>query len=93
MVLVETSKFKKLRKKIKEKLKKEALKEAKLKILDNPLAGKNLKGEFKDLHSLTYTVKAQNRRFIHKLEKECIVLFSFRPREESININEKKANL
>lgn len=81
MVLVETSKFKKLRKKIKEELEKEALKEAVLKILDNPLAWKKLKGEFKDLHSLTYTVKGQNRRLIYKLEKERIVLFSFGPRQ------------
>lgn len=81
MRLLETSKFKKLRKKIKGNLEKEALKEAILKILDNPTAGKKLKGEFQDLRSFSYSVKGQNRRLIYKQEKECLVLLSFGPRE------------
>lgn len=81
MRLVETSKFKKLRKKIKENLEKKALKEAVLKILDNPTAGKKLKGEFQDLRSFNYSVKGQNRRLIYKQEKDCLVLLSFGPRE------------
>lgn len=81
MRLVETSKFKKLRKKIKGGLEKEALKEAVLKILDNPTAGKRLKGEFQDLRSFSYSVKGQNRKLIYKQEKDCLVLLSFGPRE------------
>jgi mRNA-degrading endonuclease YafQ of YafQ-DinJ toxin-antitoxin module len=79
--LVETSKFKKLRKKIKGNLEKQALKESILKILDNPTAGKKLKGEFQDLRSFSYSVKGQNRRLIYKYEKDCLVLLSFGLRE------------
>jgi hypothetical protein len=79
--LVETSKFKKLRKKIKRDLEKAALKEAILKILGNPTAGKKLKGEFQDLRSFSYSVKGQNRRLICKQENDCLVLLSFGPRE------------
>jgi len=79
--LVETFKFKKSRKKIKGGLEKEALKEAVLKILDNPTAGKKLKGEFQELRSFSYSVKGQNRRLIYKQEKDCLVLLSFGPRE------------
>jgi hypothetical protein len=79
--LVETSKFKKSRKKIKGGLEKEALREAVLKIIQNPAAGKKLKGEFQDLRFLGYSVKGQNRRLIYKQEKDCLVLLSFGPRE------------
>jgi addiction module RelE/StbE family toxin len=79
--LVETSKFKKSRKKIKTNLEKEALKEAILKILHNPTEGKKLKGEFQDLRSFSYSIKGQNRRLIYKQEKDCLVLLSFGPRE------------
>jgi mRNA-degrading endonuclease RelE of RelBE toxin-antitoxin system len=79
--LVETSKFKKSRKKIKGSLEKEALKEAVLKILHNPSVGKKLKGEFQDLRSFGYSVKGQNRRLIYKQEKDCFILLSFGPRE------------
>lgn len=81
MRLVETSKFKKLRKKIKGDLEKEALKEAILEILSSPTAGKKLKGEFQDLRSFSYSVKGQNRRLIYKQEKDYLVLLSFGPRE------------
>ena len=80
MRLVETSKFKKPRKKIKVDLEKKALKEAVLKILHNPTAGKKLKGEFQDLRSFSYSVKGQNRRLIYKQENDCLVLLSFGPR-------------
>jgi hypothetical protein len=79
--LVETSKFKKSRKKIKGDLEKEALKEAILKILHNPNVGKKLKGEFQDLRSFGYSVKGQNRRLIYKQEKDYLILLSFGPRE------------
>ena len=81
MRLVETSKFNKLRKKIKGHLEREALKEAILNILDNPAAGKKLKGEFRELQSFSYTVKGQERRFIYKYEKDQLILLSFGPRE------------
>ena len=81
MRLLETSKFKKTRKKIKEGLEKKALKEALLKIIHNPSAGKKLKGEFQDLRSFGYSVKGQNRRLIYKQEKDCLILLSFGPRE------------
>lgn len=81
MQLVETSKFKKSRKKIKGNLEKEALKEAILNILDNPADGKKLKGEFRELRSFSYTVKGQERRLIYKHEKDHLVLMSFGPRE------------
>ena len=81
MKLVETAKFKRLRKRIKETHEKAALKEAINKIIENPQAGKILKGEFKDLRSFKYTVKGQNKRLIYKIEKDFLVLFSFGPRE------------
>jgi len=80
--LIETSKFKKLRKKLKEENEKKALKLAIKKIIQNPKSGKRLKGEFKDLISFRYSVKGQSRRLIYKLESETIILFSFGPREE-----------
>jgi len=81
MKLIETAKFKRLRKRIKETQDKSALKEAINKIIENPQAGKILKGEFKDLRSFKYTVKGQNKRLIYKTEKDFLVLFSFGPRE------------
>ncbi len=81
MRLVETFKFKKLRKKIKGRLERDGLKEAILNILDNPAAGKKLKGEFRELRSFSYTVKGQERRLIYKHEKDDLVLLSFGPRE------------
>ena len=81
MKLVETAKFKRLRKRIKETHEKAALKNAINKIMENPKAGKILKGEFKDLKSFKYTVKGQNKRLIYKTEKDFLVLFSFGPRE------------
>lgn len=81
MKLIETAKFKRLRKRIKETQDKAALKEAINKIIENPQAGKILKGEFKDLRSFKYTVKGQNKRLIYKTEKDFLVFFSFGPRE------------
>lgn len=82
MKLVETTKFKKLRKKLKEDKEKKALRRAIIRVVDNPDLGKKLKGEFKDLRSYGYTVQGKSRRLIYKLETEMIVLFSFGPREE-----------
>ncbi|MEA2005078.1 MAG: type II toxin-antitoxin system RelE/ParE family toxin [Acidobacteriota bacterium] len=81
MKLIETAKFKKLRKKIKSAHEKEVLKEAIIKIMEEPEAGKLLKGEFRELRSFRYTVKGQSRRLIYKIEKGTLILFSFGPRE------------
>ena len=81
MKLLETSKFKKLRKKLKEEHEKRALKDAIHEIIKNPGAGKKLKGEFKDLRVFKYMVQGQARRLIYKIESDTIVLFSFGPRE------------
>lgn len=87
MKLVETSHFRKLRKKIKNQREKTALKKALHCILEDPTIGKKLKGEFQDLRSLRYDVEGQARRLIYKLEKERIVLFSFGPRQGIYNLN------
>ena len=81
MRLVETSKFKKSRKKLKHEQERTGLKEAIQHILENRYSGKKLKGEFRDLLSFSYSVKGQSRRLIYKLEKDSIILFSFGPRE------------
>ena len=81
MRILETSKFKKLRKKIKEEIKISALKEAIMRIMENPEAGKKLKGEFRELGAFRYSVKGQERRLIYKAESDTIILFSFGPRE------------
>ena len=80
MRLVETSKFKKQRKKLKSVEEKEELKKAVLKVVEDPHSGKKLKGEFRELFSLKYSVKGQSRRLIYKIEEETLVLFSFGPR-------------
>ncbi len=81
MRLVETSKFKRLRKKIKESHEKEALRQAISRILESPDAGKRLKGEFKELRTCSYTTKEQNRRLIYRRDEGTVVLLSFGPRE------------
>lgn len=81
MRLVETAKFKKLRKKLKHEQEKVELKKAVLNIAEKPNAGKKLKGELKDLMSVKYSVRGQGRRLIYKIEQETIILFSFGPRE------------
>ena len=81
MRLLETSKFQKLRKKLKDEEERDALKDAILQVLENPEAGKKLKGEFRDLRALHFTVRGQARRLIYKHEKDAVVLFSFGPRQ------------
>jgi len=81
MKLVETSTFKKLRKRIASTHEKAALKKAVATIMDDPEAGKLLKGEFRDLRSFRYSVKGQSRRLIYKTDKTTVSLFSFGPRE------------
>jgi mRNA-degrading endonuclease RelE of RelBE toxin-antitoxin system len=81
MRLFETAKFQKLRKKLKDEGERDALREAVLRIIKEPEAGKKLKGEFRDLRSLRFTVRGQSRRLIYKFEKNVVVLFSFGPRQ------------
>lgn len=81
MRLVETSKFKKLRKKLKQEQEKAELKNAIKRIGKDPYSGKKLRGELRELMSFSYSVKGQNRRLIYKAEKNTIILFSFGPRE------------
>jgi mRNA-degrading endonuclease RelE of RelBE toxin-antitoxin system len=77
----ETPKFQKQRKKLRSDSEKTSLKEAIRSIAENPLSGKKLKGEFKDLRSLKYFAEGQERRIIYKVEANAIYLLSFGPRE------------
>jgi len=81
MVLKETSRFRKQRKKLKSAAEKDALKNAITMLLGEPEKGKKLKGEFRDLRSLRYQAAGQARRLVYKLDSENLVLFSFGPRE------------
>ncbi len=81
MRLVETSKFKRLRKKLRQEQEKAELKNAIKGIMEYPYSGKKLKGELRELLSVSYSVKGQSRRLIYKTEKDTIILFSFGPRE------------
>jgi len=81
MRLFETSKFQKLRKKLKDEEERASLKSAVLQVLENPEAGKKLKGEFRDLRALRFAVRGQARRLVYKLDKDAVILFSFGPRQ------------
>jgi plasmid stabilization system protein ParE len=81
MRLLETSKFQKLRKKLRDVDERKALRQAVLQVLENPEAGKKLKGEFRDLRAFRFSVHGQARRLIYRLEKDTLVLFSFGPRQ------------
>ena len=81
MKLVETSKFKKLRKKLKQEQERIELKNAVKSIVKDPYSGKKLKGELRELLSFSYSVKGQSKRLIYKAKKDTIILFSFGPRE------------
>jgi plasmid stabilization system protein ParE len=81
MRLLETPKFQNLRNKLKDESDKIALREAVRSILENPDAGKKLKGEFRDLRSFRYSVHGQSRRLIYRHEKDAVILFSFGPRQ------------
>lgn len=81
MKVLETSKFRRLRKKIRGEAERTALKNALAEVAKDPNAGKKLKGEFALLRSYPYTVTGQARRLICRWEKDVIVLFSFGPRQ------------
>lgn len=81
MRLLETARFQKLRKRLKDRAERDALRETILRALEEPEAGKKLKGEFRDLRSLRFSASGQPRRLIYKIDKDAIVLFSFGPRQ------------
>ena len=81
MRLLETSKFQKLRKKLKDEEERDSLKNAVLQVLEDPEAGKKLKGEFRDLRVFRFAVRGQARRLIYRSDKDAVVLFSFGPRQ------------
>ena len=81
MKLLETAKFKKQRKKLLQDTEKIQLKKAIKGLLNDPEAGKNLKGEFKDLRFFKYWSASQQRRLIYKIAGDSLILFSFGPRE------------
>jgi mRNA-degrading endonuclease RelE of RelBE toxin-antitoxin system len=81
MRLLETSKFQKLRKKLKDEGERNALKQAVLQVLEDPDAGKKLKGELRELRVFRFAVRGQARRLIYKYDKDAVVLFSFGPRQ------------
>lgn len=81
MILRETSKFSKLRKKIKSRAERDVLKAAVIEIRDNPLIGKKLKGELDHLRSYSYHAEGQARRLVYLLEQDAITFFSFGPRQ------------
>jgi mRNA-degrading endonuclease RelE of RelBE toxin-antitoxin system len=81
MVLKETARFSKQRKKLKSAVEKDALKNAINMLSGDPEKGKKLKGEFCDLRSLRYQAAGRARRLVYKLEGKDLILFSFGPRE------------
>lgn len=85
MKIYETAKFQKQRRKLKSEAEKAALREAVRSVVENPLDGKKLKGEFKELRSFRYSVERQERRLIYQFEPGTIYLLSFGPREGAYN--------
>lgn len=81
MRALETSKFQKLRKKLRDTEEKNALRAAALEAVNNPEAGKKLKGEFRDLRSLRYSVQGPARRLISTCDNDAVIFFSFGPRQ------------
>jgi hypothetical protein len=81
MILLETSKFAKLRKKIRDESERMELKAAILAVRDEPSIGKKLKGELGHLRSYAYSVRGQARRLVYHWEKDTMTLYSFGPRQ------------
>lgn len=81
MILLETARFAKQRKKIKGDTERSELKAAIVVVRDNPDAGKKLKGELDHLPSYAYSVRGQARRLIYHWDKGAITFYSFGPRQ------------
>lgn len=78
MVWVETAAFQRKRCKLKRRHR-ESLQGAVLSIRQNPLAGKSLRGEFRELRVLPYTYKGQEKRLVYFASEIRLVLISFGP--------------
>jgi mRNA-degrading endonuclease RelE of RelBE toxin-antitoxin system len=81
MRLLETTKFKKQREKLHSDMERYALKKAIGEVLENPLAGKKLKGELSSFRSLRFSAGALSQRLIYQFESDSIILISFGPRQ------------
>jgi mRNA-degrading endonuclease RelE of RelBE toxin-antitoxin system len=79
--IYETPKFQRLSKKLRSEAEKQALKNAIADVAAAPLAGKKLKGEFKEFRSYSYSVTGQARRLIYRVTESAIYLIFFGPRE------------
>ena len=77
MQIFEANKFARLREKVKSAAEREELRKAIIAVAKEPVAGKKLKGEFKELRSYRYTVKG----LIYHWESPRLTLLSFGPRE------------
>lgn len=78
MIWLETEQFKRLRKNLKRR-QRDSLQQAVLRVRQDSFAGYSLKGEFKDLHALSYMCKGQEKRLVYLKSDEGIVLISFGP--------------
>jgi hypothetical protein len=83
--IYETPKFHRLRKKLRSETEKQALKAAIKTLAADPLAGKKLKGEFKEFRSYSHTVAGQERRLIYRANLSALYLLAFGPREGIYN--------
>jgi mRNA-degrading endonuclease RelE of RelBE toxin-antitoxin system len=81
MRLLETAKFKKQREKLRSDMERQALKKAVNEVMENPLAGKKLKGELSPFRSLRFSAASLSQRLIYQLESDSIILISFGPRQ------------
>ncbi len=81
MRLLETAKFKKQREKLRSELEKQALKKAIGEALENPLAGKKMKGELSCYRSLRFSAGSLSQRLIYQFESDSVILISFGPRQ------------
>lgn len=81
MILLETAKFAKLRKKVRDESERRELRAAVLAVRDDPDIGKKLKGELSELRSYAYSARGQARRLVYHWEKNTILLYSFGPRQ------------
>jgi len=81
MRLLETAKFKRQREKLRSDMERQALKKAIFEVMENPLAGKKLKGELSPFRSLRFSAGALSQRLIYQFESDSIILVSFGPRQ------------
>jgi len=81
MRLLETAKFKKQREKLRSEMERQALKKVIGEVLENPLAGKKLKGELSPYRSFRFSAGSLSQRLIYLLEPDSIILISFGPRQ------------